>query len=95
MVFDKAYVDFKHLKTLDVRGIFWVTCAKDNMRYEVVEQHVGGKWMLVVGPALQRRTQTWRLLLQAKLWDSRWLASGNTCGRSASSSRMRGYGWLA
>ena len=38
-VFDKAYVDFKHLRDLSVRGVFWVTRAKDNMKYEVVGQH--------------------------------------------------------
>jgi hypothetical protein len=37
-VFDKAYVDFKHLHELDGRGIFWVTRAKDNMSYTVVEE---------------------------------------------------------
>jgi hypothetical protein len=36
-VFDKAYVDFKHLSELDARGIFWVTRAKDNMNYTVIE----------------------------------------------------------
>jgi hypothetical protein len=38
VVFDKAYVDFKHLKTLDERGVFWVTRAKENMRYRAVGQ---------------------------------------------------------
>ena len=28
VVFDKAYVDFKHLNDLDKRGVFWVTRAK-------------------------------------------------------------------
>ncbi|MBN2641503.1 MAG: IS4 family transposase [Victivallales bacterium] len=37
-VYDKAYVDFKHLCHLDSRGIFWVTRAKDNMHYEVMGQ---------------------------------------------------------
>ena len=32
-VFDKAYVDFKHLNHLDGCGIFWVTWAKENMKY--------------------------------------------------------------
>ena len=40
VVFDKAYVDFKHLKTLSERGVSWVTRSKDNMLYEVVGQHV-------------------------------------------------------
>lgn len=39
VVFDKAYVDFRHLFELMQRGVFWVTRAKDNMRYEVVGQH--------------------------------------------------------
>jgi hypothetical protein len=34
-VFDKAYVDFAHLLDLTLRGVFWVTRAKDNMRYRV------------------------------------------------------------
>jgi len=38
-LFDKAYIDFKHLHQLDHRGIFWVTRSKDNMRYRIVGQH--------------------------------------------------------
>ncbi len=38
-VFDKAYVDFKHLYELLVRGVFRVTRAKTNMKYEVMGQH--------------------------------------------------------
>lgn len=34
-VFDKAYVDFEHLLDLTLRGVFWVTRAKDNMQYRV------------------------------------------------------------
>lgn len=39
VVFDKAYVDFKHLYELDQRGVFWVTRSKSNMKYKVVGQH--------------------------------------------------------
>lgn len=35
VVFDKAYLDFDHLRDLDERGVFWVTRAKDNMSYAV------------------------------------------------------------
>jgi hypothetical protein len=35
VIFDKAYVDFGHLRDLDARGVWWVTRAKDNMNYEV------------------------------------------------------------
>jgi hypothetical protein len=37
VVFDKAYLDFAHLFDLFSRGVFWVTRAKDNMAYEVLE----------------------------------------------------------
>lgn len=36
-LFDKAYVDFGHLRDLDERGVFWVTRAKENLAYEVVQ----------------------------------------------------------
>jgi hypothetical protein len=39
VVFDKAYVDFEHLLDLDVRDVWWVTRAKDNMTFRVVERH--------------------------------------------------------
>ena len=42
-VFDKAYVDFLHLANLDRRGVFWVTRAKDNMRYRIVKQYTQSK----------------------------------------------------
>lgn len=38
-VFDKAYVDFKHLNQLHHKGVFWVTRPKDNMLYKVMGQH--------------------------------------------------------
>jgi hypothetical protein len=37
VIFDKAYVDFGHLWQLEVRGVFWVTRAKENLQFEVVE----------------------------------------------------------
>lgn len=37
-VFDKAYVDYKHLQALTTRGVWWVTRAKDNMKYRVVKR---------------------------------------------------------
>lgn len=43
VVFDKAYIDFKHLLNLTNRGIFWVSRAKDNMAYEVVGQQTEPK----------------------------------------------------
>jgi hypothetical protein len=37
-VFDKAYLDFAHLRDMTGRGIWWVSRAKDNMKYQVVER---------------------------------------------------------
>lgn len=53
VVFDKAYVDFKHLKTLSERGVSWVTRSKDNMLHEVVGQQVtaGEQKPAAVAPA--------------------------------------------
>ena len=46
VIFDKAYVDFDHLWGLAQRGVFWVTRAKENLQFEVVEHYpveAGGK----------------------------------------------------
>jgi len=37
-LFDKAYVHFQHLFSLTKIGVFWVTRAKDNMRYHVCKK---------------------------------------------------------
>lgn len=39
-VFDKAYVHFANLFNLSGRGIFWVTRAKDNLRYRVCRKNL-------------------------------------------------------
>jgi len=46
VIFDKAYLDFDHLWDLESRGVFWVTRAKENMVYKVIETYPvkeGGK----------------------------------------------------
>ena len=46
VIYDKAYVDFDHLWELEGRGMFWVTRAKENLEFEVVESYPvkpGGK----------------------------------------------------
>ena len=43
VLFDKAYVDFIHLRELAVRGVQWVTRAKDNMRFRVRKNLTKGK----------------------------------------------------
>lgn len=42
VVFDKAYMDFEHLFDLNQRGVWWVTRAKDNMKFRVVRNHTKG-----------------------------------------------------
>src|SRR5277367_3105225 len=39
VIFDKAYIDFSHLADLSMREVFWVTRAKDNMNYKVVQRY--------------------------------------------------------
>jgi hypothetical protein len=38
VIFDKAYVHFKHLYELKRRGVLWVTRAKSNMSYRVIRK---------------------------------------------------------
>ena len=40
VLFDKAYVDFAHLFDLLQRGVFWVTRAKDNLQFKVVQRRI-------------------------------------------------------
>ena len=47
VIFDKAYVDYVHLRALDERGVFWVTRAKENIHYEVVGQHTKPKGHII------------------------------------------------
>jgi hypothetical protein len=42
VIFDKAYVDFEHLADLSMREVFWVTRAKDNMQFQVVQSYQQG-----------------------------------------------------
>lgn len=42
VIFDKAYVDFAHLADLCMRMVFWVTRAKDNLRFKVVRRYQVG-----------------------------------------------------
>jgi len=38
VIFDKAYADFVHLGELTDRGVDWVTRAKDNLQYKVIQR---------------------------------------------------------
>src|SRR6266446_4314817 len=46
VIFDKAYVDFDHLWNLEERGIVWVTRAKENLQFQLMQSYpvkAGGK----------------------------------------------------
>jgi len=45
VIFDKGYIDLAHLHQLHRRGVFWVSRAKDNMAYHLIEERKveGGK----------------------------------------------------
>jgi len=47
VIFDKAYIDFKHLYDLFLRCVSWVTRSKNNMQYEVVGQHIEAKGNII------------------------------------------------
>ena len=49
VIFDKAYADFAHLADLSMRGVFWVTRAKDNLSFRVTRRYQKG----VVGKILR------------------------------------------
>lgn len=38
VIFDKGYLDFKHLQALSERGVFWVSRAKDNLVYDMLDK---------------------------------------------------------
>jgi len=40
VVFDKAYIDYKHLHQLTQRGVFWVSRAKDNMKLRCIKKRL-------------------------------------------------------
>ena len=48
VIFDKAYVDFKHLFELMQRGIFWVTRAKKNMSYKIIKKFKRSKESIIL-----------------------------------------------
>lgn len=37
-IFDKAYLDFEHLREMTERGVWWVSRAKENIKYRVVRR---------------------------------------------------------
>ena len=47
VVFDKAYVGFRHLYSLNGRGVFWVTRLKEGATYRVVGQHSKPKGKII------------------------------------------------
>lgn len=76
VVFDKAYVDFLHLWELGERGVWWVTRAKDNMKYRAVKNPAKGRENIVKDQivALQGKHKGLRVR-RVEAWvevDGRW-----------------------
>lgn len=53
VIFDKAYVDFKHLFELMQRGILWVTRAKSNMAYNIIKKFTITNRIIVLDAKIQ------------------------------------------
>ena len=49
LIVDKAYIDFNWLYSLNEKKIYFVTRAKDNMKYEIIGQHTMSKNKNIVG----------------------------------------------
>ena len=81
VVFDKIYVDFRHLWRLNEGGVSWVTQAKDNMLCEVVGQQVGGKWTAAGGLRSHRPRLFPPPPLQKRMWDSMIFRVSEVMGR--------------
>jgi hypothetical protein len=58
VIFDKAYTDFSHLADLSMREVFFVTRARDDLRYRVVRKLQPGR----LGNILRDEVIRWRLL---------------------------------
>jgi len=62
-VIDKVYVDFQWLYSLTQRGIYFVTGAKDNMKYEIFGQQevnsskglLADEEISLIGPLTQQK----------------------------------------
>lgn len=59
VIFDRAYVDFNHLADLSLREVFWVTRAKENLSFWVVQcfQH-GAAGRILRDDLIQMQTPT-------------------------------------
>jgi len=92
VVFDKAYVDFEHLHYLDLRGVQWVTRAKDNFRYRALRKlpvNKGYKFKHLKGWTL-RRVEAWgdgELRLMLCISNNTAWSAGSMCDRFRATSR--------
>lgn len=57
-IFDRAYIDFRHLDELDRRGVYWVTRAKSNFKCRCIKE--------------LRSTSHWRILRDEIIELSDW-----------------------
>ena len=77
VVFDKAYVEFAHLSDLNLRGVWWVTRAKDNMKYRVVKSHTKGHENIIRDQLVALPGQGGMVVRRVEAWvevDGEWRA---------------------
>jgi len=97
VVFDKAYVDFEHLHYLDLRGVQWVTRAKDNFRYRALRKlpvNKGYKFKHLKGWTL-RRVEAWgdgELRLMLCISNNTAWSAGSMCDRFRATSGAQPFG---
>ena len=68
-VFDKAYVDFDHLADLDARGVWWVTRAKDNMRYHALKNLAKGDDVIIKDQIVTLKGRKGMRVRRVEAWD--------------------------
>ena len=87
VIFDKAYVDFRHLADLGMREVFWVTRAKENLEYRVVRRFQPGRDGHILGSPSTRkglpRARTAFTAAAAGMTGTRWAAPGTAGQHSA------------
>ncbi|MCX6894063.1 MAG: IS4 family transposase [Verrucomicrobia bacterium] len=75
VVFDKAYVEFAHLFDLGLRGVWWVTRAKDNMKFRVVKNHTKGHENIIRDQLVALKGQDGMVVRRVEAWvevDDEW-----------------------
>ena len=72
VLFDKAYVDYEHLRDLDARGVQWVTRAKENFQYRAVRNlPLPADGRILKDQIVALKGAKWKQLAKFKGWQLR------------------------